>query len=637
MRFARLDALWLLTLVPALAVVYALDTARRRRLVERLGHAPSLLAMTASVSSGRRRLRALLFTMAILALVLALCRPQAGGRARLLRKRGVDLVLALDFSKSMLAKDIRPTRLERARQELSALLDRLGGDRVGLVAFAGEPLRYPLTTDHDAARVFWRDLAPYDLPVGGTALGRALKASVDSLQRARKGSSLKGGQAIVLITDGEETEGDPSPLEMAKRAARVGIRVYTVGIGSTGGDLVPTLDENGVAAYARRPEGGFVTSRLDEGTLRQIAELTGGEYVRLDPHRFGLEELVDALATMKKAEVDARLVKQYDEAFEWFVVPALLLLLAEAWVGERRRSARRRTAAAVQSERELASGDSAAPAPDGGPPRSRVPSSPARGLGGAASPLALLLLAPLLSGFDLLHSADDDIEAGNRLMREGAYGRALAAYDRAVARLGDEPAVHFDRGAALFALGRATEAQREFLEATEARDPALKAAAFYNMGNAFLQLGRPQEAIDAFKRALALAPSDRRAKWNLEVALRRLAEQQRRRAARQQSDVAPPGAPGQPPADPRGGGSPPPAGGPAPAPPWGAGAGPSGSLPTPTPGAGGAPPSGSSPIRSLERTTAEAILNALAESERTVEQEQARRRAGNRPRPLKDW
>lgn len=346
MRLGQAPLLWLLLAVPAACLWYALYFRNRRRHLARLGQMPMIARMTAGVSVRRKVLRAV-FMVAVVALTaLSLARPQAGGRAKLTRQRGMDLVVALDFSKSMLAKDVYPSRLERAKRELERLMDHLAGDRVGLVAFAGETLTYPPTTDYAAVKLFWRDLSPWDMPVGGTALGRALHAGTDILTRLRSSANAAGGppdnrsQVILLLTDGEDTESEP--LEAAEDASKVGIKVFTVGIGSRSGELIPEFDEHGdVTGYVKDPDGKYVTSRLGEETLMRIAQKTGGEYFHADARQFGVERVEAALAGLKRTENEARVVKEYDEVYEVLLFPAFLLLVGEACMSDRRFVGRR--------------------------------------------------------------------------------------------------------------------------------------------------------------------------------------------------------------------------------------------------------------------------------------------------------
>jgi Ca-activated chloride channel family protein len=343
-RFANPHALWLLLTVPAAVLAYTLSFAHRRRLLARLGDAPLVAKMAADVSTGRKTLRAALVVLTLALLSVALARPQAGGRARLTKQPGLDLVVALDFSRSMLAKDVYPSRLERAKRELEQLMDGLAGDRIGLVAFAGETLSYPPTTDYAAVKLFWRDLNPWDMPVGGTAIGQAMRASLDLLTRLRAKGGPSRAQVILLLTDGEDT--DSEPLAVAEEASKLGVKIFTVGIGSRSGELIPEYDESGkVTGYVKDADGKYVTSRLAEDMLVQIAQKTGGEYFHADPKRFGVDQIAHALAGLKRSENEARVVKQYDEAWEILVLPAFLLLVGEACMSERRRRARRSTEA----------------------------------------------------------------------------------------------------------------------------------------------------------------------------------------------------------------------------------------------------------------------------------------------------
>ncbi len=334
MRFANPMLLWLLLVAPLLIVGLALRYEWRRRMLARLGHLPQIQRLAASVSVPRRLLKAALLVLGTTLLVLSLARPQAGERSTMAPALGIDIVVALDFSKSMLAKDVYPSRVERAKAELGRLIDALGGDRVGMVAFAGETLSYPLTTDYRAAKLFWRDMTPMDMPVGGTAIGKAIVAATRLLEGVR-GKGPPRSQVILLLTDGEDHESEPE--EAAKEAAELGIRIFAVGIGSASGEPVPMLNEDGTGAgYMKRPDGTVVTTRLDIKTLRKIATATKGVFKVIDPKNFAVDPVLRELAKLKKTESKARLIKHYDEVFHWFLLPAFLLLLLEATIRERR-------------------------------------------------------------------------------------------------------------------------------------------------------------------------------------------------------------------------------------------------------------------------------------------------------------
>jgi len=358
MRFGDPRLLWLLLIVPVAILAYVLGFQRRRRVLAQLGELPLIRRMTAEVSVPRKMVRAGFLVGALGLSALALARPQAGGRAKLSRQRGMDIIVALDFSKSMLAKDVFPSRLERAKRELERLMDHLAGDRVGLVAFAGETLGYPPTTDYAAVKLFWRDLSPWDIPVGGTALGRAIRAGTDVLKnlRTKQGSQEEQAvalgqrsQVILLLTDGEDTESEP--LEAAEEASKLGVKIFTVGIGSRSGELIPTYDEHGgVTGYMKDNDGKYVTSRLGEDMLIKIAQKTGGEYLHADAKQFGVEQLQTALANLKRTENEARVVKDYDDIYQVLLLPMFLLLVGEACMSDRRRPRRAPTAPAAAVE-----------------------------------------------------------------------------------------------------------------------------------------------------------------------------------------------------------------------------------------------------------------------------------------------
>jgi Ca-activated chloride channel family protein len=187
-------------------------------------------------------------------------------------------------------------------------------------------------------KLFWQDLHPWDMPVGGTAIGRAIRASLDQLVALRKasGADATRGQAILLLTDGEDT--DSEPLEAADEASKLGVKIFTVGVGSRSGELIPEYDQQGkVTGYVKDPDGKYVTSRLAESTLVEMARRTGGEVFYTDSKRFGVDDVARALAGLKRTENDGRPVPQYDEAFQPLLLAILLALLAEAVIGERRR------------------------------------------------------------------------------------------------------------------------------------------------------------------------------------------------------------------------------------------------------------------------------------------------------------
>jgi Ca-activated chloride channel family protein len=359
--------------VVVLAIAFALDFTRRKRLLDKIGHAPQLLRMAQTASPGRRGLKAVLLVVGVALVILTLARLQIEGESKW-RQRGIDIALVMDFSRSMLARDVYPSRSERAKLEAEALVNAFGGDRVAVVAFAGATVHYPLTTDYEAAKILFRGLVPGDLGAGsdlGEAVVQArcllrpdLKDDPDCQRiggRGEGGDPLSEGEAmidrqrqreqvelgdraraLVVLTDGEDTE-DRARAEV-ERAAQLGIQVFLVGIGTKTGGRIPELDAEGhETGWKLMPDGkSYVTSRLDEGILKDLAKMGGGEdhYLSADPRHIGVEPLVTALGKLKVGDLQERVVKNYGEAYTWLLLPAFLLLLFEACIAERRKLAR---------------------------------------------------------------------------------------------------------------------------------------------------------------------------------------------------------------------------------------------------------------------------------------------------------
>jgi Ca-activated chloride channel family protein len=341
MRLATSWALWLLAGAPVLVALLVGAAFAWRRAVKRFGDEASVRRLLLGVSPSVRIWKAIVLVSGVVLALVAFSRPQFGGRTKMLRRRGIDVVVAMDFSKSMLARDVYPSRIELAKREVEGMLRDLGGDRVGLVAFAGETMSYPLTTDATAAALFLRDLHPNDMPVGGTAIGRALVAS----QRIFEGDSTTGRRTkvVILLTDGEDHEGEP--VQAAEQLAQAGVQVHVLAIGSGSSEPIPQYAEDGSwLGYMRDPStGAAITSRLSpegDATLRQIANVTHGHYFRARPGQVGLEQVRRQLANLKRAELKARRVTIYDEVYDWFLLPAFILLLLEASLpdGFRRRA-----------------------------------------------------------------------------------------------------------------------------------------------------------------------------------------------------------------------------------------------------------------------------------------------------------
>jgi Ca-activated chloride channel family protein len=335
MQYANPNAFLFFAVLLGFIIWIYIDLKRKRKAYRSLGNIKLIKEMIKGISPLRRALKTLLFLTAFGLGIMAMARPRYGGKVQLLKKRGIDIAIALDFSKSMLARDIYPSRIEVAKRELTNLISTLKGDRVGLVAFAGDTLTYPLTTDYEAASLFWQDLHPYDMPVGGTAIGRAIVAATRLLTHTKPKKRTK---IIILFTDGEDHEGDP--LEAAKQAKNKNIKIYVVGIGRESNELIPLYfdDKKTWQGYQKDAEGNYITTKLtkkNEKKLKEIAKITNGKYFRAKKGTIGINKIYHQIQRLKKAELKERKIITYEEIYTWFLVPCLLLLIIEAIFGEK--------------------------------------------------------------------------------------------------------------------------------------------------------------------------------------------------------------------------------------------------------------------------------------------------------------
>jgi Ca-activated chloride channel homolog len=360
--------LWpVLLAAPLVALAFAWAARQRRRAVEALGNPTLVARLVGTVHHGRRILIAVAMTLAVAAVGMGLMRLQYGGTAEVIPASGLDVVLAVDYSKSMLAQDVYPSRSERLEAELGRFLDDAGrrGDRVGVVVFAGAARGFPVTPDMRLLKLYLSDADPRFERPGGTAMGKAITRALAFLVDARRGvedlpaagveaddeaddeDDLAGdippaenGQAIVLLTDGEDNQS--RPLEAAEEAARLGVRVYTVGIGSSSGEPIQTFDENGQPTGFVKDEktDEYRMTRLDEPLLQDIAKRTGGRYVKVDPERFSLDEVRDVLEELSRTQREDTIEVHHDEGYAIPVLAALALLCLSLGLGDRKGSGR---------------------------------------------------------------------------------------------------------------------------------------------------------------------------------------------------------------------------------------------------------------------------------------------------------
>jgi Ca-activated chloride channel family protein len=443
MRFEQPHLLWLLlVLPPALALFFWWASRRRQQLLAQFIQARLRSALTVGVSPARRKIRPGCLVLAVALLIVALARPQYGFDLQKIEQRGLDIVVAVDISKSMLAGDIAPDRLERARLAALDLMQRAKPDRLGLVAFAGDAfLECPLTFDNTAFQQCIQALNVNTLPQGGTAIATAIQTA----QTAFKESGHY--KVLVLFTDGEDNDG--GALAAAQAAAPAGLKIFTIGIGTPQGDLLRVTDANGNSDYIRDRDGNVVKSHLNETLLRQIAAATGGFYLPLRGANT-VESLYEkGLAPLPKSEGEERLVRRYHEQYHWPLAAAMLLLLAEMFLPERKRST-------VQS------------------PQSKV---------------KVPVMAALVGIWLVPIAAPASPSSALREYRAGNYTNALQEFARLAQANTNDLRLVFNAGTAAYRATNFDAALTDFQRATWSPDLKLQQQAYYNLGNTLYRQG----------------------------------------------------------------------------------------------------------------------------------------------------
>ena len=505
MKFA--EPLWLIAGLAALAVLFWLFRrfdARQRAALAEFASSHLLARLTASFSPGRRRLKRALFAGAIAFAFIALARPQFGYHWEEQRQRGIDILFAIDTSKSMLTQDVTPDRLTRAKLAITDFVNKLQGDRVGLIAFAGDAfLQAPLTLDYDA---FGESLDAVDtntIPRGGTDISSAIQEA-----DAAFGKESKNRKILVLVTDGEDLEA--KGIDSAREAAKDGLTIYTVGVGSPAGGLIPVPGTNGGTDFVKDDSGQFVKSHLDESTLTQIAQATGGLYEPLGQHGEGLQEIYDkALASLPKEDLASRSQRVYNERFQWPLAAALGLLLASTMIGTRRRAA-------------------------------GIPAAKAKATR-MASAVGLLGLIALTS------PAQASVQSAEQAYKAGDFSNAEKQYAQAAEQRPDVAPLQFNLGASAYKSSQYDTALPAFQKALNTDNIPVQQQAYYNIGNTQYRLGQkteksaPQDTIKAWQSAvqsydasLKLKPDDADAKYNRDFVQKKLDELQKQQQQQKQ-------------------------------------------------------------------------------------------------------
>jgi Ca-activated chloride channel family protein len=489
MQFGNIHFIWLLGLLPLLIFFYVWALRRKNYLIEKFVSPTLRSRLLAGVSPQRQRLKVVLIICAVAAAVVALIRPKYGFHWEEVQRRGVDIVIALDVSKSMMAEDVSPNRLDRAKREIIDFLELVTGDRIALVAFAGEGfLQCPLTLDYGAVRIFLDDLDTDLIPIPGTSIGDAIAKGI-----AAYDPDDKRARAMILITDGEDNSGRAR--EFAAKAKEQQIRIYSIGIGKEGGAPIPESKQGG---FKKNRAGELILSKLDEETLQKIALATDGSYVRATTGNLELESIYkDIRAKIEDKELSSGRRQQFEERFQWPLALALILLCSELLVREKK----------------------------------RVLSSVL---------LAGVIAAAFNSGDLLAHPFSPSAgRQGEKAYREHNYSEAL---NHLLAAQIEDPhnwQIKYNTANTYYNMGEYDKAQQLYQDIATNGPQELTGKTHYNLGNTAFRQGKLEDAIKHYEKSLALNPQDEDAKANLnfvrEEIKRRLEEQKKRQEQQQQN------------------------------------------------------------------------------------------------------
>ena len=475
MKFARVEMLFFLWAVPVLLLVFFYGMKKRRRILSRFSSKRGLEAVASNADATRRWIKAGLMLWALLFAAVAVSGPQYGFKWQEIEQKGIDIIIALDCSRSMLASDIQPTRLDRAKREIYDLLGMLEGDRIGLVAFAGTAfLQCPLTLDYSAFHLFLGALSPDFLPVGGTDIAGALNVAFSGFDEQANTE-----KAVILITDGESTGGDP--VKAAEAARKAGVRLFCIGVGQ--GEGVPVPDRRG--GFKKDISGQIVLTKLDEATLKKIAVMTGGSYVRSMAGDMDLDVIYkkDIRGKMEMATLSSGKKQIWEDRYQWFLALAVVALMADLFLP----SARKVSAVGL---------------------------------------VFLLLSSPTVNAGDL-NKGLDAYEKGN-------YESALESFMDAQIDDPDRPEILYNMGNAYYRLGDFNAAFLSYQQALRTEKKNLKQKALYNLGNTHYRKGALEDAVKSYTAALEIDPNDEQARQNLEFVKKRI--QQQKNEQRQKDD-----------------------------------------------------------------------------------------------------
>ena len=471
-RFADPIYLYLLAVIPVLAVIRFLTYRNQKKRLRKFGDPKLLRELMPDVSRFRPAVKFWILQGALALLIVMLARPQFGTKINNEQRVGIETIIAMDISNSMMAEDITPSRLDRSKMMVENLVDHFTNDKIGLIVFAGDAfVQLPITSDYVSAKMFLSSIDPSMMATQGTDIARAIDMATHSFTQ-EEGI----GKAIIVITDGEDHEG--GALEAAKAAKDAGMRVFVLGVGSTKGSPIPIP---GTGDYMKDNTGNTVMSALNEEMCRQVAQAGGGAYIHVENNSAAQDQLDNELDKLAKKETTSTVYSEFDEQFQAVAILALLLLILEICVFDRRNPLIRRLSLFGSKKK-------------------------------AAATVALLLVA-------LTASAQTDrqyIREGNKQFRLGQYDKAEVSYRKAVEKNPKNPQAAYNLGNALMAQKKDSAAVQQFEQSARMEtNPLRKSAAYHNMGVICQTHKMYDDAIEAYKNSLRLNPNDDETRYNL--------------------------------------------------------------------------------------------------------------------------
>ncbi|MEJ7626387.1 MAG: VWA domain-containing protein [Ferruginibacter sp.] len=473
--FEHIEFLLVLAGIPILLILFFLAVNRKKRIAAKIGDKTLVKELTKQYHPGKFTLKFFLILIGFSAVAVAFANIRSAGTNENVKRNGVDIMIALDVSNSMLAQDLSPTRLDRAKQAISKLIDKLDNDRVGLVIFAGKAyLQMPLTGDHGAAKMYLSAATPESVPTQGTVIGEALKMCHLSFN-----SQEKKYKAVILLSDGEDHE--ESAIKQAEQMSEQGVVIHTVGVGTVQGSSIPDPETGDLK---KDNAGNVVVTRLNEEPLKNIASIGKGQYQLFSSTDAVVSNLIAQLKTMDQRNITDKSLFNYKSYFQYFLALAFLLLVIELFISEKKRLSRK------------------------------------------VKPLVTVLF--LLISFSAYSQEDKElVKKGNAEFKRKDHPAAIISYKKAAEMNTDNQAAIYNLGGALYKNGDSSKAITTYEVATKsAKDPLDKSNAFYNKGVVYHNSKKLPECIEAYKSALRINPNDEDARQNLQKALQEQKQKQ---------------------------------------------------------------------------------------------------------------